>query len=356
MNLDELSAADPFAVATLAGLTPKPPQRKQAGLYVSPCPLCGATTAHSRNKGGRPDQRGPVHIRDGFACYACPGRGSRADLIALARWRCRWSQTTPEQRAMVMDAPTPAPCPSDPPLPYLSPETWERLAAACIPAHQDRDCVAWAERRRLPLAPDLLAIVGTPDEALPLWTSKGGWLPDFGSKLLLPLSDHHGRIAGARVRSVRPDPLIKEQALRGLSAQGLVYAPYSVRSYWQAGEPYPGPWTLLEGKPDQLAAWGAWGRERACLGFLEGSFAKGAPWLARLSGEGVMVYQEDAPDKHGRRKGVTFAERAALLRPGLRCVGVSAAYAAAGAPWSDGMDLGDLAGRIPPWSAIPSGA
>lgn len=350
MTLDDLNAAPLVVVATLAGLTPKPAQTKQGGLYVSPCPLCGATTAHSRGKQGK-DPRGPVHIRDGFACYACPAKGSRADLIALSRWGCRWSQTTPEQRAMVLNAPTPSPVAPEPALPYLSPEAWEALVSISIPAHLDRDCQAWAARRNLSLAPDLLAVVGPPDEAIPLWTKRGDWLPDFGSKLLLPLSDHHGRIVGARVRSIHPEPLIKEQALRGLCAQGLVYAPYSVRRAWQDSTPYPGAWALLEGKPDQLAAWGAWGRTRACLGFFEGSFAKGAPWLAptRLVGDGVMIYQEDAPDKSGRRKGQSFAERAALLRPGLRCVGVSVVYGAAGAPWVEGRDLGDLAPRLPEW-------
>lgn len=89
----------------------------------------------------------------------------------------------------------------------------------------------------------------------------------------------------------------------------------------------------------------------ACLGFFEGSFAKGAPWLARerLAGDGVMVFQEDAPDKDGRRKGASFAERAALLRPGLRCVGVSEVWRAAGAAWTEGRDLADLAPRLPRW-------
>lgn len=353
MTLSDLDTAPLLTVATLAGVTPKPAQTKQGGLYVSPCPICARTSAHTRSKSGV-DPRGPVHIRGGWKCQGCGAHGSRADLIALTRWGVRWSQASAEQRADVLDQPAPAPVQLPPPLPYLDAAAWEALVGISVPAGQDEACLRWADRRRLPLAPDLLAIVGDPVEGMPLWTvprddRPARWLPDLGARLLCPLSDHHGVIRGARLRSVRPDPVIKEQAIRGHSAQGLVYAPWSVRERWQAGEPYPGPCALLEGKPDQLAAWGAWGREVACLGFLEGSFAKGAPWLEGLSGDVAMVYQEDAPDKDGRRKGRTFFDRAAAMKPGLRGVGVSAVWRAAGEAWVEGRDLADLAGRVPSW-------
>jgi hypothetical protein len=280
-------------------------------------------------------------------------------LIALSRLNKWWRDCSREERAQLLGSEPPPPRVSLPPaLDYLPAEGWEALVSVCVPAVRDPLCVEWAERRGLRLAPDLLAAAGDPVEEAPLWTKDGRWLPDFGARLVLPLSDHHGAIRGARLRDVLPrdeqTQRPKEQALRGYSAQGLCYAPWSVRKAWQAGEPYPGPCALLEGKPDQLAAWRAWGAERAVLGFLEGSFSRGAPWLAGLSGDVVMVYQEDAPDKQGKRKGVTFAERAQVLRPGLRAVGVSAVWRAAGEPWVEGEDLAALAERakVPAWADI----
>lgn len=349
MTLSDLDLAPPSAVAALAGLSPKPERERQGGLYVAPCPLCSRDSAHS--KGARPDRRGPVHIRDGWACYGCDEKGSRADLIALARLGKRWGACSAEERAELLNAPAPEPRKEAAEvLDYLPAEVWERLVALSIPAHEDEGCRRWAERRRLRLAPDLLAIVGDPIEGVPLWTAKGAWLPDFGARLLCPMADASGAIRGARLRSVLPEPLLKEQALRGYTARGLVYAPWAVRRCWLAGEAYGGPVVLLEGKPDQLAGWAAWGKERACLGFLEGSF--GDPrWLARdrLSGDVVMVFQEDRPDAKGRRKGETFARRARAVREDVRLVGVSEVWKEAGRDWEEGMDLGDLAGEVPGW-------
>lgn len=356
MTLDDLDAAPLGVVVAMAGLEPKPERERQGGLYCSPCPCCGRESAHS--KGARPDRRGPVHLRGGWACYGCEERGSRGDLVALGRLGKRWAACSAEERAGLLDAPPPervirreeAPA-------YLSAETWAALCSLSIPAWQDRACVRWAERRGLRLAPDLLAVVGDPVEGVPLWTEGGRWLPDFGARLLCPMADASGAIRGARLRSVRPDPIVKDQALRGLSARGLVYAPWRVRERWMAGEAYPGPVVLCEGKPDQLAAWAAWGRDVACLGFVEGSLSD-PRWLGRdrLSGEVWAVYQEDKPDSKGKRKGEGYARRIEVIRENVRLVGVSAVWKAAGRAWEEGMDLGDLAGDLPEWKIFSGGA
>lgn len=81
----------------------------------------------------------------------------------------------------------------------------------------------------------------------------------------------------------------------------------------------------------------------------------GATWLTRCGPDPVFVHQEDAPDKHGVRKGQWYAERLALLVPGLRCVGVSRVYAALGIPWKAGDDLAGLSGRgigLPIWRDV----
>lgn len=350
MTLADLDLAPPSAVVALAGL--REGSRCHAGIYAAPCPICSAERAHTRK--GRADKRLAILVRyhGAVTCCACGVSMSRADLVAHARHGRAWRALDASERAACLDAPAPAPAPPVEPPRRLDVALWAALTWACVPAYQDRECVAWATSRGLHLPPDALAVVGDADADLPLWTSGGHWLPDLGARLLLPAYDGEGWPRGARLRNVRGGP-IKEQAIRGYSATGLLYAPLALRERWRAGGVADRPALLVEGGPDRMAAGWSW-REAHVCGLWNGSWGNGASWLRRLGSEVWFIHQEDAPDQHGKRAGQEYARRLELLIPGLRLVGVSRVFELAGVPWTEGEDLADLARRsaLPRWDEV----
>jgi hypothetical protein len=351
MLLTDLDQAAPDEVARLAGRSLS--GRCARGVYAGPCPLCNAERAHTRK--GRADKRAALLIRDQGAvtCCSCEVSFSRADLLALSRYGRAWKALDAFERAACLDAPTPTRAPPVEPPRWLSGEVWARLQALCRPARLDPACRAWAEGRGLILPADALAVVGDPVEDVPLWTSKGGWLPDMGGRLILPCYGGDGLVHGARVRNIWRDAMIKEQALRGYSATGLVYIPPLLQVEWAQGQQASRPCTIVEGGPDRMAAANAW-RDRYVIGVYNGSWGQGQTWIRGLHPDTVFVHQEDAADKHGHRKGQEYGVRLQLLAPFVRLVGVSAVWRAAGEAWVEGDDLAALAERakVPAWADI----
>ena len=357
MTPSDIDQAAPTEIAAMAGLAPIGRQRGR-WLYCGPCPVCGKTLAHERSE----DRRGAIAIGAGFKCWGngCV-TGSRLDLIALARHQQRWADLDRDERDAILGAPAPAPATLPPPPPRLDPETWARLAALCVSPRYDGRLngreqrifdrtLDWFQRRKLVPAEDLLVIVGEPNPDLPaLWTAPREdrapfWLPDLGASLLLPCFDERGQVAGARIRSVRPDPKVKEQALRGFSAAGLAYVPRGLRERWQAGEASDRPVALAEGKPDQLALGWAWRGQAWVIGYFEGSL--GGIW-AHVHRVDIHVHQEDAPDRDGRRKSDTYRRQVIERWPEVREIGVSQLFGLAGIGWEEGDDVADLAGDVP---------
>lgn len=357
MTPADIDNASPADIAAMAGLTVIGRQRGR-WLYCGPCPVCGKTLAHERSA----DRRGAIAIGAGFKCWGngCV-KGSRLDLIALARHQRRWAGLDRGERDAILGAPAPPVAQLPPPPPRLDPETWARIAALCVsPMYDGRlngreqrimdGTLAWFDRRRLVPAGDLLVLVGEPDPELPaLWTAPSGdreprWLPDLGASLLLPCYDERGQVAGARLRSVRPDARVKEQALRGFSASGLAYVPRGLRERWRAGEESDRPVALAEGKPDQLALGWAWRGQAWVIGYYEGSL--GGIW-AHVHGVDLHVHQEDAPDSSGKRKSDVYRRQVIERWPEVREVGVSRLHEIAGVVWEEGLDVADLAGRVP---------
>lgn len=349
MTLDDLATISPAAVAELAGM--RAGTRCGAGVYAAPCPLCSAELAHVKK--GRADRRLAVLIRFSGAvtCCSCEVSMSRLDLLTRSRYGLLWGELTRVERAVCLDAPMPAPEPVEPPPARLGIEGWGKVLRVCESASIDPLCVAWAERRGLRLPGGVLAATGTPEADVPLWTAGGLWMPDLGGRLIVPCYDGDGMIQGARVRNVTGGP-IKEQAIRGYSATGLVMIPSALAAEWRRGEPASKPCTLIEGTPDRLAAGWAW-RERYAIGLFAGSWGAGGTWLTRkrLHEDTVFLHQEDAADKHGHRKGQEYAAKVCSLAPWVRPVGVSAVWRAAGVEWSEGDDLALLAERaeVPGW-------
>ena len=358
MLLSDLDVAAPSEVIRLAGL--REGRAGSGGVYAAPCPLpgCGAERAHTRANGGA-DKRLAVLVRNKGAvtCCACGVSMSRGDFVALARFGVRWAGLTREQRAVMLEAPAPPVAPPVEPPKRLDQETWRRLLWATIPARQDRECAAWAMRRGLRFPSDARAIVGAPDEGLPLWTTgeRRLWLPDLGARLLLPCFDGQGNPRGARIRDVRGGK-IKERALQGYDATGLLYVPRALRDLWREDREPDRVVAFVEGGPDRLAGGWAWRGQAHVCGLFNGSWGAGCDWsgVRRRGPAPVLVYQEDAPDQHGKRAGQEYARRLAVAIPGLRVVGVSKLFAAAGVSWTEGEDLADLArrGTIPPWEVV----
>ena len=346
----------------MAGLSPIGRQRGR-WLYCGPCPVCGKTLAHERSE----DKRGAIAIGLGFKCWGngCI-KGSRLDLIALSRYQRRWSELDRDERDAILGAPAPPVAQLPPPPARLDPETWARIAALCVSPWYDgrlngREqrilyrALDWFHRRKLVPAEDLLVIVGEPDADLPsLWTSPREdrapyWLPDLGASLLLPCHDERGEVAGARLRSVRPDAKVKEQALRGFSASGLAYIPRGLRERWRSGEASDRPVALAEGKPDQLALGYAWRGQAWVVGYFEGSLS--GLWTARQRVD-MHVHQEDAPDANGRRKSDTYRAQVRERWPEVRELGVSRLFEVAGIGWEEGRDVANLAGSVPALSEV----
>lgn len=351
MLLTDLDALPPADLAGLLGLSVTRGRPARGGVYVTPCPACGAERAWDRPE----ERRGAVVLSAGWYCWGCGAKGSRGDLCARVRFGRAWDALSREEVRAVLEGLggySAAPGRSWTPEPprYLEAEIWARIVAASKPASSDGACRAWAEGRGLRLARSLLALPREPVEGLPLFDARGGWLPARGYVLGLPLSDGTGRIVSLRLRSVTGAPL-KEVALPGYSSAGALYVPEAVRAAWAAGGVCPRPVVLVEGGPDWLAAAGAWWRDRDVLGYVSGSMS--GSWLARLHPDTILIPQEDELSAEQVARGVKEAAGQRYARqiregaPWVREVGMRAVYRAAGVGWRMGGDLADLAGRLP---------
>ena len=353
MQVTDLLAADPRDVAALAGL--RVTHQRQGGVYLAPCPLCGRESAHERQG----DQRGPIHLRDGWHCYGCGESGGRLDLLALGRLGRRWAELTRAERDGLLgsEAPSRRSEPAPPPPGRVPPELWAALVRACVPARRDAQCRAWAARRGLQLGGDLLAVVAGPCD-LPLWTrpdppARPRWIPDLGLRLLCPIYDETGLPVGARLRQVG-DGQRKELGLPGFSSTGTCYASRQIREAWMRGEVPSCPVIVVEGKPDYLRAGMAWGRTHGIIGHFSGSFA--GSWVQRLGPDVTYVHQVDAPDRQGRRQSDAYVAQFRHGCPHGKLLPVSRLYQAAGVAWEEGRDLDDLGAVVPSWVALqPAG-
>lgn len=359
MTLQDLASLPLPSLAAQAGLTT--PGHRSGGLGCSPCPACKS------DRVSRTDRRPPVLLRSepqtlsgAWCCSACHRSGTRADLLALAILGRGWSECSREEQAQVLGRPAPAVQPVATPAPkarYLTPEEWRLLSERSWEARLDPGCCAWAERRGLRLTPDLRALPKEPDPDLPLWSApterypEPRWLPGAGYRLLLPTTDASGEVRGARLRNTMAAPRPKELGLPGFSAVGLLYASSSLRARWARGERADRPCIVVEGKPDQLAAWQAWGRTHEVLGIMSGSLP-GRRWPELLHESVTMVVQLDpVNERTGRRQAEEYWKALVKRIPRAQRVDMAQVYAAAGLPHAERLDLAsrEIVGRWPGW-------
>ena len=326
------------------------------GLCASPCRLCNAERAHEG------DRRGAVLLRTkgAWTCFGCSVSGSRLDLLTLAHAGVLWRDATREQRDHALGRPAPpvaVQAPIEAPRRYLTPDEARALHERSWEAREDDGCQAWAQRRELLLTPDLRALPKEPDPDLPwLWSKpterypEPAWLPGMGYRLWMPTTDGSGLIKGGQLRNTRADclPGMKERGAVGLTSSGLCYASRSLRTQWGDGMASARPVTIVEGGPDRLAAWMAWGREREIIGIRSGSWGE---WCERLHPDTVMITHYDATDKQGRRQGDVYGEQLVKRAPHVRLVSVVRVYEAAGLVGGEGLDLSspEIVGRWPQW-------
>jgi len=209
--------------------------------------------------------------------------------------------------------------------------------------------IVWAERRGFDppelLRRDLVRVL-SPRSACPRALRVGGvsWL-EAGYRLLLPIFDAQGELAGVRGRQIDgpeaamsplgegPLPGAKEIMPAGHRAQGLCFADEAGREMLRGQGEAPREVWIVEGGPDFLTAASVLGEGpgHAVLGIFAGS------WTAELAAKipvGVRVVVATDPDGPGetyaRRIAATLAGRCELMRlvlaEGLR--DLNAAYCA----------------------------
>lgn len=357
MTLPDLQSLAPGDMAALCGLTVQ--GNRASGLGCGPCPACksGQVSAH--------DRRAPVLIRTApeaqagaWTCGACHRSGTRADLLALAQTGRGWSECSREEQGRILGRPAPVAQPGAVPTQaprYLDAETVRRIEERSWRALDDEGCMAWARRRGLRLTPDLRALPYEPDPELPFWTSPTDrnptpyWLPGVGFRLFLPTTDASGETRGGQLRNTKQDAQIKERGMNGYSSVGLVYASLSLRALWAEGIPSPRPCLIVEGKPDQLAAWMAWGRTHEVIGIRSGSLP-GKRWPELLHQDVRMIVQLDPVNQTTGRRQADDYWRALVRRvPRAQRVDMAAVYAAAGVAHAEKLDLASepIRGRWP---------
>lgn len=365
MNLSGLAALPLPDLAALCGLTIQ--GNRGGGVGCGPCPACHEAVV-SRN-----DRRAPVLLRHSpealsgaWVCGACHRSGTRADLLCLATVGRGWSECSQEEQARALGRSAPTGASVALPAParrYLTPEEWLLICERTRPARTDDGCCAWAERRGLPLTPEMRALPYEADQDLPFWstspTAPPLWLPGRGLRLLMPCTDASGLVRGARLRNTKADatPTWKERGLPGFSAVGLCYASEALRKRWAQGLGSERPVTVVEGGPDWLAALKAWGGKRSkpgsgreIVGFFSGSFS--GRWMELLHADTMIVTQLDpVNERTGRRQGTEYGEAFVRRVPRARIVTMAQVYAAAGLPHAEKLDLasGEIVGRWPGW-------
>ena len=276
-------AAEARAVPLLSVFSALDIRPSARGTY-GPCPACGATSR------GQEDRRGPLGLspsREGWRCHRCDARGDgltavRArvgDWPAVWGWYADRGWCTPpaDHRPRPVPPPRPAP-PPPPPKPPVPVEEVRALLRRCV------DVPADVPDRRLvsPLARWLPEGV-----SLPRWAaSRDGTWQESGHRVLIPLWDARGLLAGVRARAAdRAAAHPKARPPVGHAIGPVCMAsPTALR--WLRGGPSPEGVVIVEGEP----AWIAWATAHpalAVLGIVSGSWSP--EWSERVGDLPALV-------------------------------------------------------------------
>lgn len=312
--------ADPATVLDALGLLDG--ARRQCNGYMLRC-IC------------HDDRRPSLSVRIGpcgtlqIVCFGCGWRGDVFDLIGAVRGfdvRRQFPRVLQCAREIIgtgrRQCPIPRPVPSEPArrLPPRSEveSTWRR----CGRVNTDAELCAQLERRGMDpdeiTARDLARVL--PACSLPRWCRS--WL-HTGHRLVFPLYDAHGNLAGlhGRIVLVQPDdPRGKARSVRGCG--GLVLADATALDLLSTGA---APWwngevLICEGETDFLTLGLRWSDAAACLpaviGIFEGAWS---PQIAaRIPARAVVRILTD-PDEAGRRYAAqieqTLGHRCAVVQP-----------------------------------------
>lgn len=269
-----------------------------------PCPACGA------EKRGKEDRRGPLGLRGdkGWRCHVCSagGYGSQAvravvgDWPAVFDWYRERSLISGAPRSAVRVALPPPPPPPPPPRPPVDPGEVRALLAACAPLPADLP-----DRRMLSRVRGLAAWL--PDGApLPRWATyrRRDWR-DSGHRVLIPLYDPDGRIAGIRARAAdRAATHPKALPPAGHTTGGLCMASPTARA-WLRGAETPEHIVIVEGEPAWVIWCGAVPEGVAVLGIISGSWTEA--WRDRIAETGASVLLVMDHDASGDKYAVTWS-------------------------------------------------
>lgn len=298
--LDELRAV-PLA-PVFAALDIRPGQRGTFG----PCPACGAT------KRGKEDSRGPLGLsrtREGWRCWTCDASGDALtaarlrigeDWRAVRGWYADRGWTAHPPGYTPRPVPPPKPPPPPPPRPPVDPGEVRALLSVCVPLPSDLP-----DRRMLSRVRGLAAWL--PDGApLPRWATyrRRDWR-DSGHRVLIPLYDPEGRIAGIRARAAdRAATHPKALPPAGHSTGGLCMASPTARA-WLRGTETPEHIVIVEGEPAWVIWCGAVPEGVAVLGIISGSWTEA--WRDRIAETGASVLLVMDHDGSGDKYAATWS-------------------------------------------------
>lgn len=254
-----------------------------------PCPACGAETR------GTEDRRGPLGLsrsREGWRCHGCAagGDGLSAVRLRFADWPSVWGWyadrgwcASPVDHVSRPALPPPPAPPPKPPSPPVSVAEVAALLRRCVPVPDVPDVRMRSQYARY--LPD--------GAALPPWAvSKGGTWLETGHRVLVPLWDVRGHLAGIRARAAdRAGARPKALPPWGHSIGPVCMATPAARA-WLRGGPSPDGVVIVEGEPGYLLWAAACPASVAVLGIVSGSWS--AEWSARV-GElpAVVVLDHD---------------------------------------------------------------
>lgn len=194
---------------------------ERRGRRWGPCPACGSARADAR--------RGPISCSGPtWACFKCGARGDGVNLISYvltgAPKSYREAFAWLADRGKVEPAIQPVHEPIKARIPTA--ELME-LLRACTPAAACRDADYLEHCRRKGVEPSRAPGGILPAPGHPVYGVTRSWWPGHRSRIyriVLPMFDHRGRLAGMHVRATDPSAKPKARWPTGVDCSGLFFA------------------------------------------------------------------------------------------------------------------------------------
>ena len=278
---------------------------QRRGKRWGPCPCCGAVADNHR--------RGPIQANGPrWICYTCGEKGDGINLIswvltgqrASYREAFRWLT----DRGVVEPAIQPVPEPVAQRIPRAE---LVALLKTCTPVPACRDADVLEHCRRKGIDPRRAPGGILPRAGHPVYAHTREWWPSYRSttwRIVLPMFDHRGLLAGMHVRATDPAATPKARWPIGVDCAGLFFANAEGRALLggTCGESAPTEILIVEGFSDFFfAASLAAPPGRALLGIESGSAERLR--LVRLPPR-VPVYCATHADKAGDAYATKIAE------------------------------------------------